>query len=48
MFWFLQPFLPVTYLGKVEEYRDDKNWKSKPIKGSVRVVYDNGKIMKSQ
>lgn len=43
---FAAGFLPVPYLWKeTDEFRYAKNWKTKPIKGSVKVVDDNGRIL---
>lgn len=42
-------FLPVPYLwGEVDEFKNAKNWKTKPIKGGVRVVDENGNLMKAE
>lgn len=39
-------FLPVPYLWKeVDEFRHAKNWQTRPIKGSVKLVDNDGKQM---
>ena len=39
---FAAGFLPVPYLwGEVEEFKHAKAWKTKPVKGSVKVVDEN-------
>lgn len=46
---FAAGFLPVPYLwGEVEEFKHAKNWTTKPIRGSVKVVDQNGKTMKTE
>lgn len=41
-------FLPVPYLwGEVEEFKCAKNWRTKPVQGSVKVVDENNNILKS-
>lgn len=45
---FAAGFLPVPYLwGDVEEFPHAKNWKTRPIKGSVKVVDETGKALSS-
>ncbi len=42
-------FLPVPYLwGQVEEFKNAKSWITKPIKGGVRVVDENGIPLKAE
>lgn len=44
---FAAGFLPVPYLwGEIEEFKHAKNWKTKPVKGSVKVVDENNDVMK--
>lgn len=44
---FAAGFLPVPYLwGEVDEFPHAKNWKTKPVKGGIRVVDENGMPMK--
>lgn len=46
---FAAGFLPVPYLwGEVEEFKHAKNWRTKPVKGGVKVVDENNKIMKTE
>ena len=43
---FAAGFLPVPYLWKeVDEFRHAKNWHTKPVKGSVKVVDKEGRIL---
>jgi len=43
---FAAGFLPVPYLWKeVNEFRHAKNWHTKPVKGSVKVVDKEGRIL---
>ncbi len=43
---FAAGFLPVPYLWKgVDEFRHAKNWHTKPVRGSVKVVDDEGRIL---
>ncbi|WP_461039976.1 hypothetical protein, partial [Tepidimicrobium xylanilyticum] len=42
-------FLPVPYLwGELDEFKYAKSWKTKPIKGSVKIVDENNKIVKAE
>ena len=42
-------FLPVPYLwGEVEEFRYARDWRTKPVKGGVKVVDENNKVMKTE
>jgi hypothetical protein len=44
---FAAGFLPVPYLwGEVEEFKHAKNWRTKPVKGSVKVVDEKNNVMK--
>ena len=46
---FAAGFLPVPYLwGEVEEFKYAKNWRTKPVKGSVRVVDEENNVMKTE
>lgn len=45
---FASGFLPVPYLwGEIEEFKCAKNWRTKPIKGGMRIVDENNKLLKS-
>lgn len=45
---FAAGFLPVPYLwGEVDEFKYAKTWKTKPVKGSVKIVDENNRIIKS-
>ena len=45
---FAAGFLPVPYLwGEVEEFKYAKAWRTKPVRGSVKVVDENNRIVKS-
>lgn len=45
---FAAGFLPVPYLwNETDEFRHAKNWRTKPVKGGVRVVDKNGKALKA-
>lgn len=45
---FAAGFLPVPYLwGDVDEFPHARNWKTKPVKGSVKVVDEDGNAMSS-
>lgn len=45
---FAAGFLPVPYLwGEAEEFRHAKNWRTKPVRGSVKVVDENNNVMKT-
>lgn len=46
---FAAGFLPVPYLwGEVDEFKHAKNWKSKPVRGSIKVVDENDRVMKTE
>lgn len=46
---FAAGFLPVPYLwGEVEEFKHAKNWKTKPVRGSVKVVDDDNNVLKTE
>ena len=46
---FAAGFLPVPYLwGEVEEFKHAKNWRTKPVKGSIKLVDQDGKVMSSE
>ncbi len=46
---FAAGFLPVPYLwSEVEEFEHAKNWRTKPIKGGVKVVDADGQVMKPE
>lgn len=46
---FAAGFLPVPYLwGEVEEFKHAKNWKTKPVHGSVKLVDKDGKVLKDE
>ncbi|NBK98603.1 MAG: cobalamin-binding protein [Erysipelotrichia bacterium] len=46
---FAAGFLPVPYLwSEIEEFKHAKNWKTKPIRGSVKVVDENNKVMDTE
>ena len=41
-------FLTVPYLwNEVEEFKHAKNWKTKPVKGSVKIVDENNAVLKT-
>lgn len=45
---FAAGFLPVPYLwGEVDEFKYAKAWKTKPVKGSVKIVDENNRVIKS-
>ena len=45
---FASGFLPVPYLwGEVEEFKHAKNWKTKPVKGGLKLVDKDGKVLTS-
>lgn len=45
---FASGFLPVPYLwGEVEEFKYAKDWKTKPVKGGVRIINENNKLVKA-
>lgn len=46
---FAAGFLPVPYLwGEVEEFKHAKDWKTKPVKGSIKIVDKNNCVMKTE
>ena len=46
---FAAGFLPVPYLwGEIEEFKHAKNWKTKLIRGSVKIVDENNNAMKTE
>jgi hypothetical protein len=46
---FAAGFLPVPYLWReVEEFKHAKNWRTKLDRGSVKVVDENNKVMKTE
>ena len=46
---FAAGFMPVPYLwGEVEEFKHAKNWRTKPVRGSIKLVDENNKIMKTE
>lgn len=46
---FAAGFLPVPYLWReVEKFKHAKNWRTKPVKGSVKVIDENNKVMKAE
>lgn len=46
---FAAGFLPVPYLwGEVEEFKHAKNWRTRPVRGSVKVVDENSNVMKTE
>jgi len=46
---FAAGFLPVPYLwGETEEFKHAKNWKTKPIRGSLKVVNENDRVMRTE
>lgn len=46
---FAAGFMPVPFLwGDVEEFKHAKNWMTKPIRGSVKIVDENNKVMKTE
>ena len=46
---FAAGFLPVPYLwGEIDEFKHAKNWRTKPIKGSVKIVDKNNKVMDTE
>ncbi len=46
---FAAGFLPVPYLwSEIEEFEHAKNWRTKPIKGGIKVVDSDGHIMKTK
>ena len=46
---FASGFLPVPYLwGETEEFKHAKNWKTKPVRGSVKVVDENNKLITTE
>ena len=45
---FAAGFLPVPHLwNEVEEFKYAKAWSTRPVKGSVKVVDENGRIVKA-
>lgn len=43
---FAAGFLPVPYLwGEAEEFKHAKDWKTKPVKGSIKIIDENNKPM---
>lgn len=46
---FATGFLPVPYLwNEVDEFEHARNWKTKPINGSVKIVDEDNKVMDSE
>lgn len=46
---FASGFMPVPYLwSQVEEFKHAKNWTTKAVKGSVKIIYENNKVMKTE
>lgn len=46
---FASGFLPVPYLwGETEEFKHAKNWKTKPVRGSVKVVDENNRLITTE
>jgi hypothetical protein len=46
---FAAGFLPVPFLwGEIEEFKHAKNWRTKPVRGSVKIVDDNNKVMNTE
>lgn len=46
---FAAGFLPVPYLwGETEEFRHAKNWRTKPVRGSMKIVDENNNVMKTE
>ncbi|SCZ80203.1 cobalamin-binding protein [Acidaminobacter hydrogenoformans] len=46
---FAAGFLPVPYLwGETEEFRHAKNWRTKPVRGSMKIVDENNHVMKTE
>ncbi len=46
---FAAGFLPVPYLwGEVEEFKHARNWRTKPIRGSIKIVDENNKVIKTE
>lgn len=46
---FAAGFLPVPYLwGEVDEFKHAKNWRTKPVKGSVKVVDEEQNVMPTE
>lgn len=46
---FAAGFLPAPYLwGEAEEFKYAKAWKTKPIKGSIKIIDENNNIVKSE
>lgn len=44
-----QVFLPVPYLWReIEEFKHAKNWKTKPVKGSIKIVDDKNNVIKTE
>ena len=46
---FAAGFLPVPYLwGQGDEFKFTKYWKTKPVKGGVKTVDENGQVVKQE
>ena len=46
---FAAGFLPVPYLWKeLEEFKYAKNWRTKPVRGGVRVMNESNTVMTTQ
>lgn len=46
---FAAGFLPVPYLwGEIDEFKHAMSWRTKPVMGSVKVVDENNKLIKSE
>ncbi len=45
---FASGFLPVPYLwGETEEFQHAKNWKTKPVRGGIKIVDSENKVIKT-
>ena len=43
---FAAGFLPVPYLwGEIDEFKHAKNWKTKPVKGSIKLVDEDNNLL---
>ncbi len=46
---FAAGFLPVPYLwGETEEFKHAKNWKTKPVRGSIKIVDEQDHVMSAE
>lgn len=46
---FAAGFLPVPYLwGEIDEFKHAKNWRTKLVRGSIKLVDENNKVMRTE